>query len=28
MKTAYNRMSAAAGEENIKEFVRMVEAAK
>jgi len=28
MKSAYDRMSAAAGEENIKEFARMVEAAK
>jgi hypothetical protein len=28
MGSAYNRMNAAAGEENIKEFARMVEAAK
>jgi tripartite ATP-independent transporter DctP family solute receptor len=28
MGSAYNRLNAAAGEENIKEFVRMVEAAK
>jgi TRAP-type C4-dicarboxylate transport system substrate-binding protein len=28
MKSAYDRMSAAAGEKNIQEFVRMVEAAK
>jgi tripartite ATP-independent transporter DctP family solute receptor len=28
MKTAYNRMSAAAGEENIKEFFKMAESAK